>query len=320
MCKKLISVVGATGIQGGSVIDALLDDGTYKIRALTRNPASVAAKELARKGVEIIAADVTDISSLVTAFEGSSAIYAMTNFGEAYFTTGSPEQAIDVEAQQGINLAKAAAATKTLEHYIWSTLPNSKAVSGGKITVPQFEGKNKVEEFIRSDPSLLKKTTFFILGFYLENFSYPTFAPFEIPGAAQYVQLLCTPGDTRLLCLGFARRNIGRFVKAILEQPEKTVHGKYVSAFTEETTPEQMLKSWAKVKGKTAHYVEVGKPTFTELWTQMGNDMIAKMLDFHRSMEKNPWAGSENVLNKDDLGVTGLLDVEQSFAALNGQV
>ena len=57
--KKLILVVGATGAQGLAVIDALLkpaEDGSpspYAIRALTRDPESGRAKELAAKGVEL---------------------------------------------------------------------------------------------------------------------------------------------------------------------------------------------------------------------------------------------------------------------------
>ena len=58
--KKIILVVGATGAQGFPVIDALLapsPDGTpspYAIRALTRDPNSHRAKELAAKGVELV--------------------------------------------------------------------------------------------------------------------------------------------------------------------------------------------------------------------------------------------------------------------------
>ena len=66
---QLLTVVGGTGTQGRSVIEAALKDGHSKIRALTRNPDSKNAKELAAKGVEVIQADVNDESSLVKAFE-----------------------------------------------------------------------------------------------------------------------------------------------------------------------------------------------------------------------------------------------------------
>ena len=56
----------------------------------------------------------------------------------------------------------------------------------------------------------------------------------EIPGNGQYIQLLPTPKTTHLPSLGVAKKNIGLFVKAILEQSEKTLNGKYVSGYVED--------------------------------------------------------------------------------------
>ena len=58
--QKLILVIGATGAQGLAVIDALLKPGPngspspYFVRALTRNPQSSRAQELATKGVDVV--------------------------------------------------------------------------------------------------------------------------------------------------------------------------------------------------------------------------------------------------------------------------
>lgn len=57
--SKLITVFGATGNQGGSVIRAILNDDAlskqFKIRGITRDTSKPAAKELAAKGVEMVA-------------------------------------------------------------------------------------------------------------------------------------------------------------------------------------------------------------------------------------------------------------------------
>jgi NAD(P)-dependent dehydrogenase (short-subunit alcohol dehydrogenase family) len=66
---QLLTVVGGTGTQGRSVIEAALKDGHSKIRATTRNRDSKNAQELAAKGVEVVEADVNDEVSLVKAFE-----------------------------------------------------------------------------------------------------------------------------------------------------------------------------------------------------------------------------------------------------------
>ncbi len=67
--SPILSVIGATGAQGSSVVNSALKDGTYKVRAITRKVDSDKAKALAAKGVEVVAADLNDEESLVKAFE-----------------------------------------------------------------------------------------------------------------------------------------------------------------------------------------------------------------------------------------------------------
>lgn len=56
--SKLITVFGATGNQGGSVIEAILADSElskeFKIRGITRDTTKKSAQDLAKKGVEVV--------------------------------------------------------------------------------------------------------------------------------------------------------------------------------------------------------------------------------------------------------------------------
>ena len=56
--SKLLTVFGATGNQGGSVIRAILADPVlskdFKIRAVTRDASKPSAQALAKDGVEVI--------------------------------------------------------------------------------------------------------------------------------------------------------------------------------------------------------------------------------------------------------------------------
>lgn len=67
----ILTVLGATGSQGGSVVNSALTEGVYKVRAVTRNVNSDKAKALAARGVEVVTADLNDQKSLVRVFEVS---------------------------------------------------------------------------------------------------------------------------------------------------------------------------------------------------------------------------------------------------------
>lgn len=69
MASKLIVVVGATGLQGGSVIQSLLLNPDFKLRGITRNSSSLNAHTLSAQGVEIVEADIANYNSLIKAFE-----------------------------------------------------------------------------------------------------------------------------------------------------------------------------------------------------------------------------------------------------------
>ena len=69
MSQKTIAVLGATGVQGGSVVQALLKDKSWKIRGITRDTSKDAAKALEKQGVEVVSANIDDEKSLLKAFE-----------------------------------------------------------------------------------------------------------------------------------------------------------------------------------------------------------------------------------------------------------
>ncbi|KAM5343837.1 hypothetical protein ACJ41O_012374 [Fusarium nematophilum] len=313
---KLISIVGATGIQGGSAVRALLRDDAYTVRAITRNMKSAAAESLRKQGVEVVEADANDISSLQRAFAGSYAIFAATNFFES-FPAISPKEAIERESMQGINLAKAAIETPTLQHYIWSTLPNAGRISDGKAWIPHYVGKNKVDSFIKSEPDLLRKTTFLWVSFYASNLQYPFFKPFPVTtaGSNKYIQLLASPSSAPLTLIGDARVNVGLFVRAILDQPEKTLPSRFVLGATDEMTIGELLSLWASVKGKEAEYVMAEKKTYYQLWPMWAEVMDAAHMYWDLVKERS-YSGEDAVLTRHDLGVVGLVNTATAISRM----
>ncbi len=119
--KPTIAVVGATGAQGGGLVRAILADPErrFAVRAITRDPHHANARELARLGAQVVAADLDDLLGLERAFTGVQAAFCVT----FYWAHLSPKQEI-FHAQ---NLAKAAKLAR-VPHVIWSTLEGHAAL------------------------------------------------------------------------------------------------------------------------------------------------------------------------------------------------
>jgi uncharacterized protein YbjT (DUF2867 family) len=131
---KTVLVAGATGRQGGAVIRHLLPNG-WKLRALTRNPGSQAAQELARQGVEVAQGDLEDPSSLDRAARGVYGIYSVQDF----WTVGAKR-----EVQQGKNLADAAKKAG-VQHFVYSSVGGAERNTG----ITHWESKWEIEKHIR---------------------------------------------------------------------------------------------------------------------------------------------------------------------------
>src|SRR5262245_5817505 len=119
MVKKVIAVTGATGAQGGGLARSILADsgGDLSVRALTRKPDSEKARDLARRGAQVVAADMDDVASLRKAFEGAHGAYCVTPFWEHM----DPAR----EAAQIGAMAKAAK-DAGVRHVVWSTLEDTR--------------------------------------------------------------------------------------------------------------------------------------------------------------------------------------------------
>ena len=89
--SKLIVVNGATGLQSLGIINALSTNPDWEIRGVTRNTNSEKARRPVERGIEIVAADLDDEDSLIKAFVGANAIFAVTDFCEPFGTGQGPE-------------------------------------------------------------------------------------------------------------------------------------------------------------------------------------------------------------------------------------
>src|SRR6202011_5586762 len=197
--KKLIAVVGATGQQGGGVVRALQARGQFRVRALTRNPDK--HPELAD---EVVKADLNLPETLKAAFEGARGVFLVTNFWEQ----GTDELK---EATAAVRAAKDAG----VKHFVWSTLPDVEAISGGKFDVPHFTGKARIDRIVREAGFV--NHTFVIAPFYYQNLV-GVLAPQKLADGSLGWTLALDP-DVRCIHMGDIRE-LGDIVAGAFAHPD----------------------------------------------------------------------------------------------------
>lgn len=241
----LIVVFGATGAQGGSVIEHLSKSGLFRIRAVTRDANSDKGKALAARGFEVVSADVSKPDTLPAAFAGAYGAFVVTNFWDP--------SSMGKEYEQGIVLVDAAKAAGVV-HFQYSALANVEAESKGKYNVPHFTHKGKVAEYART-----------------KGFTYTSF-----PGAAFYFQnfLAFFPpkkeGDTYVYTLpetssisAFDVNDIGGVAAASFLQPKRW-NGDYIPSTGDHLSPAEYVKQIGEVTGKKVKLNLVPRDVFAK--------------------------------------------------------
>jgi len=172
----LIAVIGASGQQGGGVVRALEAGRRFRVRALTRHPGKYYGL-----ADEVVEADLDRPGTLDAAFAGAHGVFLVTNFWEG--GTDEVEQA---------TAAVRAAREAGVEHFVWSTLPDVEAISGGRLKVPHFSGKAKVDRIVREAGFV--HHTFVIAPFYYQGLLGPLAPP---PEAGRWIAGLGSPSRSR---------------------------------------------------------------------------------------------------------------------------
>ena len=215
MEKQIVTVLGSTGAQGGGVVRALLGQHDWQVRAVSRNARSQAALRLAALGCEIAEADLNTPATLFEALQGSYGLFAVTNFWDRATRMG--------EFEQGRNLVRAAKEAG-IQHFIWSTLPDYHALSGGKLTVPHFTSKAQVDAEVNM--AGFPYYTFVEAPFYFQNFL-TIHAPRKTPEGSELWRYPADKDKCRFPCGDI--NELGKIVAAALNQPEIAGKGQHLA-------------------------------------------------------------------------------------------
>jgi len=247
--KKIVAVVGATGIQGGGLARAILDDddGEFVLRAVTRNPDSEAAVALAGRGAEVVQADLDDVATVERAFEGAYGAFLVTNYWEHF--------SVEREQDQARNMADAAHRTG-LKHVVWSTLEDTRKWMSldddrmptlkEKYKVPHLDGKGEVDDHFSK---LGVPTTFFHTCFYWENLITAGLGPKR--GEDGRLVFHLPMADKKLP--GIAAEDIGRCAYGIFCQGSKWI-GERLGVSGEHLSGAEMAAALANALGEEVQY------------------------------------------------------------------
>ncbi len=278
--KKIIAVVGATGAQGGGLVRAIQADqhGEFRARALTRDPQSEKARELAGLGAEVVAADVDDPESLKRAFQGAYGAFCVTFFW-AHF---SP----DKEKAEAAAMAEAAKQAG-LKHVIWSTLEDTRRwvplsdsrmpTLMGSYKVPHFDAKGESNQVFQA---LGVPTTFLLTSFYWDNFIGFGMGPKKGPDGK--LALTLPMGDKKLP--GIAAEDIGKCAYGIFKKGLGLV-GQTVGIAGEHLTGAQMAGALSRALGQEVRYNSV-PPEVYRGFGFPGAEDLGNMFQFKRDFEE----------------------------------
>lgn len=286
MEKKIIAVIGATGSQGKGVIDSIVKDGTFKTRAVTRNP-----EKYSGKADEVVKGDLTDLISLTEAFKNAHGVFVVTNFWEGADEIAQGKIAIQAAKNAGVN------------HFIWSTLPNVEKISNGKFDVPHFTGKAKVDELVKN--AGFKNYSFVQPPFYYQNFSGMLGAQPKQDGSTGWT----LPIDPSKKVIHMSDINdLGKVVAGAFLNPEKVGQGSYLALATELNSFNDILAIY-KANGKEYSFTQVPGELFSTFFE--GAKEISEMMAYFEAHSYMGPNSENNILQANAISTESFTSLDE---------
>ncbi|MDO7834410.1 NmrA family NAD(P)-binding protein [Sphingobium sp. HBC34] len=255
--SKIILVTGATGMQGGATVDALLANG-FTVRALVRDPQSASSSALAARGVELARGDFDDLASLDAAMHGVDGVFSMQ-------LPPLPGD-LDSEVRAGRNLVEAAkrAGVDMFVHTSVARAGDQEHFVGwaeGRWWPDYWNSKSAVNDLVRS--AGFPHWTVLKPAFMMENFIPPK-AAWMFPQLSQGFIGTAMAKGARLDLI--AASDVGRFAAAAFADPDR-FNGQDITLAAEALDMDAVAAIIAEVTGKAV----VARHMTTEEAVSAGN-------------------------------------------------
>jgi uncharacterized protein YbjT (DUF2867 family) len=274
--KKIITVFGATGAQGGGLARAILADtnSEFTVRVVTRDANSEKSKAFSQLGAEVVEANIDDVQSIKKALEGAYGAYFVTFFWEHF--------SVEKEQQEVNNFIEAARESH-LQHIIWSTLEDTRnwmkldddrmPTLNGKYKVPHFDGKGEADHFFREADL---PTTFLRTSFYWDNLIHFGMGPKKGEDGNYYIAF---PMDDKKLA-AIAAEDIGKCAYGIFKKGKELI-GKTVGIAGEKLNGNEMAEKLSKALDKNVVFNAVSPEAYRNFGFPGAED-LGNMFQFKR--------------------------------------
>ncbi len=156
MMSRVLLITGATGKQGGAVINALLSSpakSQFTILAVTRNPSSPSALKLAKKSdnIKLVEGNLDNVSGI---FESASKVTSEPVWGafsvQVPFGNGATAVTEEIQGKALVDEA----VKRGVKHFVYTSADRHGDKSSSNPTnVPHFISKHNIEQH------LVKKTS-----------------------------------------------------------------------------------------------------------------------------------------------------------------
>ncbi|EYE97682.1 NmrA/HSCARG family protein [Aspergillus ruber CBS 135680] len=253
---KIITVIGATGNQGGSVARSLLQNVEFKVRAVTRNPNSEASQKLATLGAEVAQADGFNSDEILAAFQGSWGAFVNLNSDDKGLTNPDGPNEFDL----GKSIIDAAAAAG-VQHLAFSSGPNCTELTNGKVNMKAMNSKYQIEQYAKQLGSF-QSVVPVGAGWFLENFLAkevaPVFGGFPHFPDNEGILTFRTPnwgGEENVPWLSVTE-DFGDIIHGIFLSPEKW-NNRFVHGVSDPGSFQYLVKSFEAATGRKSRFEPV---------------------------------------------------------------
>jgi uncharacterized protein YbjT (DUF2867 family) len=240
--------------------------GAYHVRTLSRKVGSPAAVALKALGVEVIQGELSDPVAVRAALSGAEAVFLVTQFWEHFD--------MEREFKEGAAFIDELAATPSVKKFVFSTLEDVTAVTGGAITsVHHFDGKGRLTAYVKAKGV---PAVFVHMAAYLENWV----GNLKPRPGADGTLVVTLPDMSGKPYNVVSVAETGKFVRPIFDNYESYV-GKTIPLVSDLSPLEDQLAAIGAVLGRKVVYNPVPNAVFAGFGFPGAAD-LAGMFAFYR--------------------------------------